>query len=88
MVSWQGSLSGRIVQTVATEADESPLELPPLGDAIHTESLDRIVEHSESITIKFDYAGYTVTVDDDEISVDVISDSTKQPNSADIPSDD
>lgn len=63
-----GELTTRITSAVATERDLPPNDLPPLYDAIEPDALEALVDHTGSrapsnLTVRFRYAGTTVTVD-------------------------
>lgn len=57
-----------IVQLVAELEDVDPTELPPLGESIDTDSLDRLIRSSRAreaygpCRITLQYEGYDVTV--------------------------
>jgi hypothetical protein len=59
---------------VGQATDHDPLDLPPLGRRIDTDSLDDLVRGSpdaQGLILTFDYAGCTVTVTHSEVRVDV-----------------
>jgi hypothetical protein len=64
------SVAERIVAAVAADADTDPLELPPLHEAIDPDAVDSLFHDGSSGSVRFRYAGRTVTVDS-EGSVDV-----------------
>jgi hypothetical protein len=53
-----------VVTEVAAATSSSPLDLPPLAEAIDPDALNRLVEGDRelSTTVTFRYAGRTVTV--------------------------
>jgi hypothetical protein len=57
------SVSERIVAAVAAHADADPLELPPLHEAIDSDAVDDLFHDGSSGSVRFRYAGRTVTVD-------------------------
>lgn len=57
-----------IVEAVAAALDCEPTALPPLGDRLEPEALDRLLERSadlgsDPVRLSFTYAGVEVTVD-------------------------
>lgn len=57
--------SERVVRVVADETGVDPLDLPPLYDTIDTDALNAAVDGLESGSVRFDYAGLSVTVGGD-----------------------
>lgn len=53
----------KLVQAVATYTDTSPLELPPLYDAIDPDTLNTCINQLTAVDVSFLYAGVTVRVD-------------------------
>lgn len=54
-----------VVTTIADATDQSPLELAPLFERIDPDALDALIDWSapdSSISISFEYLGYTVLV--------------------------
>lgn len=69
---WVGSESpsNEIVEDVASFTGQDPLDLPPLYDAIDTDSLDQLLTagadpHRSHVHVRFEYAGVSVTVRSD-----------------------
>lgn len=63
------TVTERVVDEVADRAGVSPLELPPIYEAIDPDALDRLFSGSPDDTapsppdsVTFAYAGYSVTV--------------------------
>jgi len=65
--------SRSVIEAVAATTDTSPIDLPPLYDAIDPDSLDAITESATpGTTIDFEYCGVTITVttaDDGDVTV-------------------
>lgn len=59
------SPSEAVVEAVAAASGLSPLDLPPLYRAIDPDSLDSLFQSGADGRVRFAYAGYDVTVDDD-----------------------
>lgn len=58
--------STAVVRAVAAAAETTPEELPPLTDVIDPDALDALVTRPETNgSIRFQYAGYHVTVSTD-----------------------
>ncbi|MWG34010.1 HalOD1 output domain-containing protein [Halomarina oriensis] len=53
-----------VVEAIAREAGVSPLDLPPLYDAIDPDSLDRLLPQDGTAEMTFRYYGYEVTLSD------------------------
>ncbi|WP_247003627.1 HalOD1 output domain-containing protein [Halosolutus gelatinilyticus] len=78
------SVTGTIVSAVSDAEDCDPLSLPPLWDVIDSEALDELFAPTRTGrhragSVRFDYAGYevTVTVDADttgNVSLEALSD--------------
>lgn len=66
------SISIRVVTAVAEAAGTDPFDLePPLYHSIDPEALDRLLSTGLDGRIRFEYGGYTVTVQGDgTVSVD------------------
>ncbi|SEG58790.1 HalOD1 output domain-containing protein [Halobellus limi] len=65
-----------VVRAVAEVEDVTPGDLPVLGDVIDPEALDGVFEGDQRVgrstaRLSFDYCGYTVTVTDDVVALDV-----------------
>lgn len=60
------SVADSIVCGVAEILDEDPVNLPPLGSVVNTDSLNRmfhsIDDPENSISVSFEYSGFVVTV--------------------------
>ncbi|WP_435346468.1 HalOD1 output domain-containing protein [Haloarchaeobius sp. HRN-SO-5] len=59
-----------VVSAVADMTGRDELELPVLADAVDTDALDAIFDHAAAhgrapVTVSFEYAGVSVTVDSD-----------------------
>ncbi|MFC5368746.1 HalOD1 output domain-containing protein [Salinirubrum litoreum] len=72
------SIPYAIVELVAALEDRQPTEVVPLGEYVDTDALERLFEPSARNghpvgTVKFEYAGYTVTVHDGRITASPIS---------------
>lgn len=59
----------KIIEAVCVAGNETPLNLPSLYDTIDPDNLEAILEDTGSVEIRFDYAGYNVTVDSDTVMV-------------------
>lgn len=57
-----------IVFGIGEILDQDPVTLPPLGQAVDTDSLSAILESTagadSDVAVSFDYSGFVVTVDD------------------------
>jgi hypothetical protein len=67
-----------IVELVAALENSQPTAVPPLGEYVDTDALERLFEPSERNghpvgTVKFEYAGYTVTVHEGRITASSLS---------------
>lgn len=51
-----------IIAGVAERADEDPMDLPPLYEAVDPDAIDTIVRDGRSVQVTFEYAGYEITV--------------------------
>lgn len=63
--------STAVVAAVAAVEDVPPTELPPLQYSVAVDGLDALIEHRTEdadvdVCVSFEYAGYTVTVDQEE----------------------
>lgn len=52
-----------ITRAVADEEDCSPLELPPLYDAVDADAMETVLQGADSCELTFRYHGYEVEVD-------------------------
>ena len=77
----------RIVDAVASHSDTDPLDLSPLHEAIDADALDSLFHEGSSGSVRFQYAGRTVTVDS-EGSVDVARRPVGEPELAEPAADD
>lgn len=60
------SITVRVVEAVAAEADADVADLPPLESAVDTNAIERLVEASGTEwRLRFRYHGYEVVVDSD-----------------------
>ncbi|WP_135821660.1 HalOD1 output domain-containing protein [Halostella litorea] len=58
-----GELVVEIAERVADEEGVSPLELPPLADALDAEVLEQLIDTAETpVSVGFEYLGHTVVV--------------------------
>jgi len=66
----------RVIDAVAAESDVDPTALtPPLGTVIDPDALNQLLdrdEHSDAV-VSFEYAGYLVTVGNDDLSLEPLS---------------
>lgn len=60
------TLNEEVVNSVAVLENSDPVELPPLFDAVDPDALEAIFAKGRSGSVKFSYAGYTVTVEFNE----------------------
>ena len=51
-----------VVSAVATTTNTAPLDLPPLSWTVDVEAVDRLVQHSRNITVRFPYTGVLLVV--------------------------
>lgn len=52
-----------VVSRVARAEAVDPVELPPLGEVVDPEALERVVQHPSSVEhVRFEYCGQTVEV--------------------------
>ena len=51
-----------VVSAVATTTNTAPLDLPPLSRTVDVEAVDRLVQHSRNVTVRFPYTGVLVVV--------------------------
>ncbi|MUV86722.1 hypothetical protein GJ631_09115 [Natronomonas sp. CBA1123] len=59
--------SEAVVNAVADVEDSDATDLPPLYGAIDTDALDAIFAGNAAASVTFEYHGYTVTVEDNEV---------------------
>lgn len=60
-----------VVRAVAEREGVSETDLTPLYHVIDPEALDRMVTHTDvSVEISFEYEGYTVTVEDETVTLE------------------
>jgi hypothetical protein len=59
--------SEAVVNAVADVENADEMDLPPLYGAIDTDALDAIFAGNAPTSVTFEYHGYTVTVEDDDI---------------------
>ncbi|MCU4743248.1 HalOD1 output domain-containing protein [Natronoglomus mannanivorans] len=73
-------ISVRVVTAVAEAAGTDPIDLePPLYHSVDPEALDRLLCTGLDGQIRFEYRGYTVTVQGDgTVSVDGVTDTDSQ----------
>ena len=63
--------SEAVVAAVTNVADEDPLSLPSLYEAIDPDALDDVFRHRTStVTVSFLFAGYEITVRDGAVLVE------------------
>jgi len=65
-----------VIRAVAEVEDVTPGDLPVLGDVIDPEALDGVFEDGQRVgrsnaRLSFDYCGYTVTVTEDVVALDI-----------------
>ena len=65
-----GSPTMEVAKAVAAVWDISPEELPPLYYTIDTDALDALVESGDGIIVRFEYEGFEVLVEPDEIHLE------------------
>ncbi|WP_203229085.1 HalOD1 output domain-containing protein [Halobellus captivus] len=60
-------ISLQIIDTVAAAKGVSPMELTPLADVIDPDALDSLYSPATAttVTLRFEYEGYSVRIDDD-----------------------
>lgn len=63
------SASIAVVRTIATLRNSPADEIEPLADWLDPDALNEIIAHSEEATIKFEYAGLSVSVDRELVAV-------------------
>lgn len=68
MTGWENTLH-RILEKVADAEGTEILELPPLGDTIDADAIQKLLDSTERVRVEFDYAGYEVFVTNTEVSV-------------------
>lgn len=57
-----------VVSAVAAETDRSPLEIPPIGEAVDPDALNALLSNgSDEIEVTFDYLGYELSVTHSEV---------------------
>ena len=62
-----------IVRAVAEREGVAATDLTPLYHVVDPEALDAMVTHTETtVRISFDYEGYTVTVEDETVTIEEI----------------
>lgn len=62
-----------IVRAVAEREGVCETDLTPLYHVVDPEALDAMVTHTDTtVSISFDYEGYTVTVEDETVTVEEI----------------
>lgn len=59
--------SEAVVSTVSDLTGTDFRELPPLSDTIDPDAFDLLLEGSESVNITFEYAGYSITAEEDTL---------------------
>lgn len=59
--------SEAVVNAVADIEDSDVTDLPPLYGAIDTDALDALFTGDAAASVTFEYSGYTVTVEDNEV---------------------
>ncbi|QSW97642.1 HalOD1 output domain-containing protein [Haloterrigena alkaliphila] len=57
--------SEAVIETIAKETANDPLELPPLSNAIDPEALDRLFDNRQGGTVTFCCCEYVITVKPD-----------------------
>lgn len=62
-----GTLSETVLQMVATAEDASLMDLPPLYDAVDPSALNAIFDERTSGSVAFEYNGYSVTVNQNDV---------------------
>lgn len=68
MTGQEGTLY-RILEGVAEAESTDIMELPPLGDTIDADAIQKLLDSTERVRVEFDYAGYAVLVTNTEVSV-------------------
>lgn len=59
-----------VIEAVAAATDRSPLELPPIGEAVDPDALNRILAtESDHVEVTFDYLGHAVVATPEEVRV-------------------
>lgn len=64
------SVTVEIAKAVAKVRDTPPEALPPLYHAIDADALDTLVESGDEITVRFEYEGFEVLVEPEEIRLE------------------
>lgn len=67
----------RVVQSVAAYSDTDPLDLPPLYNAVDPDALEVTIQTMSEGKIEFQYAGHSVTVNQEGIVE--VSDTSSNP---------
>jgi len=62
------SLAVEIVEEVAQLEGKDAIDLPPLGEAIDIDALERVAQ-AEEVRVAFRYSGYEVVVESGNITV-------------------
>lgn len=57
------SVSERVIETVAAEAETDPMDLPLLYETIDPDALDALIETLSDGEVTFQYAGFAITVE-------------------------
>lgn len=71
MARVRASVTDRVVQQVASNMDDDPLELPPLYEAIDPDGLERLAQSMADGEVSFTYVDHQVTVSyDGTVDVD------------------
>jgi|AntRauTorcE11898_2_1112593.scaffolds.fasta_scaffold28875_2 hypothetical protein len=62
-----------VVRAVAEREGVSETDLTPLYHVVDPEALDSMVTHTDTtVRISFDYEGYTVTIEDETITLEEV----------------
>ncbi|SFS00481.1 hypothetical protein SAMN05216559_2366 [Halomicrobium zhouii] len=70
VVSIQDVLPSVAVAEAVADAEETdPGDLPPLYDAVDPDALDQIFREERVGTVAFEYCGYTVAIQDNDVVV-------------------
>lgn len=59
----------RILETVADAEGTDIMELPPLGETVDADAIQKLLDSTERVRVEFDYAGYGVLITNNKVSV-------------------